>query len=96
MSHPYGGTSVRVTPSWDAGRMAEPGVLEFTFTDQPIRFRFGEVETKPFPFTGHDLRTLSTQVTISPPDADLVKAFLATAPLTAGDGSVWTGNIDME
>ena len=76
--------------------MAERGVLEFTFNDQPIRFPVGEVETKPSPFTGHELRTLSTQVTISPPDAELVKAFLATAPVTAGDGSVWTGNIDME
>jgi hypothetical protein len=76
--------------------MAEPGVLEFAFNDQPIRFPVGEVETKPSPFTGHQLRTLSTQVTISPLDADLVKTFLATAPVTAGDGSVWTGNIDME
>lgn len=76
--------------------MAEPGVLEFTFNDQPVRFPVGEVETKPSPFTGHELRTLSTQVTLSPPDAELVKAFVATAPVTAGDGSVWTGNIDME
>jgi len=76
--------------------MAEAGVLEFTFNDQPIRFRVGEVETKPSPFTGRELRTLSTQVTISPTDADLVKAFLATAPVTAADGSSWTGKIDME
>ena len=28
--------------------------------------------------------------------ADLVKTFLATAPVTAADGTSWTGNIDME
>ena len=76
--------------------MADAQALEFTFNDQPIRLPVGEVETKPSPFTGRRLRTLSTQVTLSPPDSELVKAFVATAPVTAGDGSVWTANIDME
>jgi hypothetical protein len=35
-------------------------------------------------------------VTVSPPDADLVKALLATAPVTAADESSWNANIEME
>lgn len=76
--------------------MAAPGALEFTFNDQPLRFAVGEVEAKLSPFTGRELRTLSTQVAVAPPTADLVKAFLATAPVTAADGSSWSGKIDME
>ena len=76
--------------------MADAQALEFTFNAQPLRLPVSEVETKPSPFTGRALRTLSTHVTLSPPDSELVKAFLATAPVTAGDGSVWTSNIDME
>lgn len=76
--------------------MADTQVLVFGFNGQPIRFPVGLVETHPSPFTGRDLRTLKTEVVVSPSDAEVVKAFLAAAPATDADGARWTGNLDME
>jgi hypothetical protein len=76
--------------------MADPQVLVFEFNGQPIRFPVGVVEMNPSPFTGRDLRTLKTEVTVSPADAEIVKALLASAPATDADGARWTGNLNME
>lgn len=76
--------------------MEVPTVLQFAFNCQPIRFPVGKGESFTSPFTGRDLRRLKTEVTVAPDEADLVKAFVATSPVTDSDGAIWSGNIEME
>lgn len=84
------------TGSCDTTVMADPEVLIFEFNGEPIRFPVVVIETHPSPFTGRELRTLKTEVTVSPAYAAVVKAFLASVPATDAEGARWTGNLDVE
>ena len=70
--------------------------LQFDFNGRPLTFPVEEVEAAQSPHTGRELRKLKTSVTVSPQVAAQVKDLLATSPVADSEGSLWSGNLDME
>ena len=76
--------------------MSTPALLQFDFKGSPLSFPVAEDGRTPSPFTSAELRRLKTEVTVSPQDSALVKEFLATEVLTDSEGSLWSGQLDVE
>jgi hypothetical protein len=76
--------------------MVTPSLLQFDFKGSPLSFPVVETGRSPSPFTGGELRRLKTEVTVSPQESELVKAFLATKPFTDTEGDLWSANLDVE
>ncbi len=76
--------------------MSTPALLQFDFKGSSLSFPVVETGRTPSPFTYGELRRLKMEVTVSPQESELVKGFLATKPFTDSEGSLWSGNLDVE
>lgn len=86
MTHP----AVTIDP------MTSSSTLQFEFESNPLRFPVMELEPSSSPFTGRQLRKATTRFTISSGDAETVRRFVAAGPIADSEGTLWSGNLDME
>jgi hypothetical protein len=76
--------------------MPVTALLQFDFRGSPLTFPVVETGHTPSPYSGGELRRLKTEMTVSSQESELVKQFLATKSFTDSEGSIWTGNLDIE